>query len=99
MCWYCGCHTIVVRHDAPILSYADALLRELDIVAGCLPARAAVGHLHWGGGSPTILEPHVFERRSVMPMSPGSSEERRVGTERVSPWSMRWGTVYYNKKK
>src|SRR3546814_10215731 len=33
MCWYCGCHTIVVRHDAPILSYADALMREIDMVA------------------------------------------------------------------
>lgn len=64
MCWYCGCHTTIVQHDEPILSYVEALEREIDLVADRLPEPMAVGHLHWGGGTPTILSPDAFQ--SVM---------------------------------
>lgn len=62
LCWYCGCHTKIVAHDAPITAYLDALEREIDLVAAALPRRMAVGHLHWGGGTPTIMAPEAFLR-------------------------------------
>lgn len=57
LCWFCGCHTKITRQYAPIRQYLDALIREIDAVAACVPRGARVTHVHWGGGSPTILEP------------------------------------------
>lgn len=57
MCWYCGCNTSVARRDAPVALYAARLAREIRLVAAQLPARMPVAHLHWGGGTPTLLRP------------------------------------------
>jgi oxygen-independent coproporphyrinogen-3 oxidase len=57
MCWFCGCWTKIVKRYEPIRSYLDALHGEIRLVAGKLPARMTVGHLHFGGGSPTMLAP------------------------------------------
>jgi oxygen-independent coproporphyrinogen-3 oxidase len=58
MCWYCGCHTTVTRRHAPVSRYAATLAREIELVASAIPGKSTVGHLHWGGGSPTLLEPY-----------------------------------------
>jgi oxygen-independent coproporphyrinogen-3 oxidase len=45
-----------VRQAAPVEAYAAALVREIDLVAaraGC----TRVSHMHWGGGTPSILGP------------------------------------------
>ena len=55
LCWFCGCHTKIVRRYRPVADYLDLLLREIDMVAGRLGGGRPVSHLHWGGGSPTIL--------------------------------------------
>lgn len=55
MCWYCGCHTTVVRHEDPIWTYLAALSTELRTVAGLLPEGPVVRHMHFGGGTPTLL--------------------------------------------
>jgi len=55
LCLYCGCNTGVVRHEAPRRAYAAMLQRELRLVAACIGRRAEVGHVHWGGGTPTTL--------------------------------------------
>jgi oxygen-independent coproporphyrinogen-3 oxidase len=57
MCWYCGCHTTVTRRRAPVSRNAATLAREIDLVARAIGGKLAVGHLHWGGGSPTLLAP------------------------------------------
>ncbi len=62
MCWFCGCHTKITRQYAPVADYMDALWREVDLVGEALPARMAVRHVHFGGGSPTILTPEDFVR-------------------------------------
>lgn len=62
MCWSCGCHTKITRQYAPVADYMDALWREADMVADALPTRMAVRHIHFGGGSPTILTPDDFVR-------------------------------------
>jgi oxygen-independent coproporphyrinogen-3 oxidase len=55
LCWFCGCHTRITRQYAPIATYLGALEHEIAAVARRVPAGARVSHLHWGGGSPTIL--------------------------------------------
>jgi oxygen-independent coproporphyrinogen-3 oxidase len=56
MCWFCGCYTKVVKRYEPVQQYLETLLQEIDVVADALPARFKVRHLHWGGGSPTMLK-------------------------------------------
>jgi oxygen-independent coproporphyrinogen-3 oxidase len=57
MCWYCGCHTTITKHDAPILDYLTVLRREIETVTERIGRRLAVGHIHLGGGTPTIMRP------------------------------------------
>jgi oxygen-independent coproporphyrinogen-3 oxidase len=60
MCWYCGCNTTVARRDEPIAVYASALRCEIDLVARHIDRRLAVDHVHFGGGTPTIMTPESF---------------------------------------
>jgi oxygen-independent coproporphyrinogen-3 oxidase len=62
LCWFCGCHTKIVRRHAPVAAYLDVLLREIELVAGALPGRLPVCHLHLGGGTPTMLASADMER-------------------------------------
>jgi len=60
MCWYCGCHTTVARRDEPIAVYEAALRCEVDLVAQQISRRIQVEHIHFGGGTPTIMAPQSF---------------------------------------
>lgn len=60
MCWFCGCQTKITRKYHVISSYLETLLTEVDLVAVQLPQRTRVQHIHFGGGSPTILLPEDF---------------------------------------
>ena len=62
LCWYCGCNMKLAKKDAPVAQYAQTLNREIDLLAGHLPDRMAITHLHWGGGTPTALVPDDLER-------------------------------------
>lgn len=55
MCWYCGCHTTITRHDKPIADYIGVLSREIELVASRIGHRLRVRHIHFGGGTPTIM--------------------------------------------
>ncbi|MGI6852415.1 oxygen-independent coproporphyrinogen III oxidase [Mesorhizobium sp. 1B3] len=57
LCWFCACNTKQVRQYAPLLRYLEALHSEIETVATVLDGRARVGAVHYGGGSPTMLEP------------------------------------------
>jgi len=54
LCLYCGCHTKAVRREEPLEAYADRLTREIALVAARV-GRRRVLHLHWGGGTPSVL--------------------------------------------
>lgn len=60
MCWYCGCHTSVTRRDEPIVTYAAALRTETQLVAETIGQRVPISHVHFGGGTPTIMSPELF---------------------------------------
>jgi oxygen-independent coproporphyrinogen-3 oxidase len=55
LCWFCGCTTKITRQYQPVASYLEALNAEIATIARALPHGAIVRHIHWGGGSPTIL--------------------------------------------
>ncbi len=56
LCWFCGCHTTVVNSYSPVRGYCDWLRKEIELVASALRKRRRVCHIHWGGGSPTLLQ-------------------------------------------
>jgi len=62
LCWYCGCHTRVAIDDRPIDYYLATLEAEIDLVADRLGEGRPVVHIHWGGGTPTIVGPRAFAR-------------------------------------
>jgi len=60
MCWYCGCNTMVAKRDEPIAVYQSALACEVEMVSRQIGRRLAVGHIHFGGGTPTIMAPEAL---------------------------------------
>ncbi len=62
LCWYCGCNMKLATRYAPVSAYVESLLAEIELVSSHLPGRMRVSHLHWGGGTPTALEPDDLER-------------------------------------
>jgi oxygen-independent coproporphyrinogen-3 oxidase len=60
MCWYCGCHTQIARRDGLIADYMTTLRREVELVGGKIGRRIKVEHIHFGGGTPTIMAPEAF---------------------------------------
>lgn len=55
LCLYCGCHTKVVDHEAPIRDYMKLVQQEILLVAKALGRRQKVSHLHFGGGTPNFV--------------------------------------------
>lgn len=62
LCWFCGCHTKITRQYAPVAAYMGSVRQEIAAVAAAAPAGPKVSHMHWGGGSPTILAPDDMHR-------------------------------------
>lgn len=60
MCWYCGCHTQIVRRDELVAGYQRTLRSEIALVAETIGRRIKVEHIHFGGGTPTIMAPEAF---------------------------------------
>ena len=61
ICNYCGCHTKAVRRAGPLDDYTETLLAEIALLAARTPARR-VTHIHWGGGTPSLLGPDRLKR-------------------------------------
>lgn len=55
LCWYCGCNTKATRKYAPVTEYLGVLAREIKTVGAIVGKDKLVTHMHWGGGSPSIL--------------------------------------------
>ncbi|MEP3275086.1 MAG: oxygen-independent coproporphyrinogen III oxidase [Stappiaceae bacterium] len=55
MCHYCGCNTKASKKDAPILDYSRTLIDEIELVGSRLGRKQSVSHIHWGGGTPSLL--------------------------------------------
>lgn len=61
MCWFCGCHTRATAHYGAVRDYLDLLDLEIDQVTKVWPTAMRVDHIHFGGGSPTILSSADFD--------------------------------------
>jgi oxygen-independent coproporphyrinogen III oxidase len=54
LCLYCGCQTKAIRQRDRIDLYADCLATEIAMISAAATGHR-VTHLHWGGGTPSIL--------------------------------------------
>jgi len=61
LCYFCGCNMLITRNRDRINDYIKYLQKEIDIVrAYILPDRKVAQH-HWGGGTPTYLNPDEID--------------------------------------
>lgn len=60
LCWFCACRTQGTQTDNPVIAYVDVLKAELDLLAARLPEGVTLSRLHWGGGTPTLLNPDLM---------------------------------------
>ena len=75
LCWFCACRTQGTQSDAPVAAYVDTLKAELALLRQRLPEGVTLSRLHWGGGTPTLLQPAMMEELAeaifaVAPMGP-----------------------------
>jgi oxygen-independent coproporphyrinogen-3 oxidase len=56
-CSFCGCMVIITKKREVAARYLEYLTREIGMLAGELGDRRRVVQYHWGGGTPTYLEP------------------------------------------
>lgn len=57
LCYFCGCNMIVTHNRDRIRRYLDYLKKEIDRLRGLIAADRKTTQLHWGGGTPTHLNP------------------------------------------
>lgn len=55
LCAYCGCHTKATHREEPVRAFADVLMAEIDLVGRLIGRPLPVSHIHWGGGTPSML--------------------------------------------
>src|SRR5664279_5550145 len=60
LCHYCGCNTKATLRDEPIEAYAQRRVEEIALVASHA-GRRKVTHIHWGGGTPSILDADLLK--------------------------------------
>ena len=75
LCWFCACRTQGTSTLSPVATYVETLKQELLILKSTLPKGVRLSRLHWGGGTPTLLDPGMMEELAgaifdVAPMAP-----------------------------
>lgn len=66
LCWYCGCTKVITRHQGAADTYLDYLEKELELAVQQLHKDSVVRQIHFGGGTPTFLDPDQLERLGKM---------------------------------
>ncbi|MCX7645376.1 MAG: oxygen-independent coproporphyrinogen III oxidase [Rhodobacteraceae bacterium] len=56
LCWFCACRTQGTASGEPVGAYVETLKAEIALVADALPGGVEVSRLHWGGGTPTLMD-------------------------------------------
>lgn len=57
LCYFCGCNMIITRNRDRIKEYNSYVKKEIDLLRQYLLPDRLVSQHHWGGGTPTHLNP------------------------------------------
>jgi oxygen-independent coproporphyrinogen-3 oxidase len=55
LCWFCGCNKVISDNDQKATDYLDHVKTEVEQVRSQLGDREKVTQMHWGGGTPSLL--------------------------------------------
>jgi oxygen-independent coproporphyrinogen-3 oxidase len=77
LCWFCACRTQGTSSDAPVAAYVQVLKEELALLKRHLAPGIGLSRLHWGGGTPTLLNAEMIAGLTaaifdVVPLAPGA---------------------------
>jgi oxygen-independent coproporphyrinogen-3 oxidase len=61
LCWFCACRTQGTSSDEPVRAYVETLKAEIALLKARLPRGVHLSRLHWGGGTPTLLQPDMIK--------------------------------------
>jgi oxygen-independent coproporphyrinogen III oxidase len=82
LCYFCGCNMIITRNRDRVKEYTRYLKKEIDLVRGYLLPERKVAQLHWGGGTPTHLDPdEINDLASYIKNSFNITDESENGCE------------------
>src|SRR5579872_272693 len=56
ICLYCACNTKMAVREDVVSRYRRALETEIGLVADLIKEVPRIARLHWGGGTPSILQ-------------------------------------------
>src|SRR5262245_2763102 len=59
LCLYCGCNVVIKKDHSAADAYVQNLIEEMDLVE--FAHQRVVPQMHWGGGTPTFLEPRQIK--------------------------------------
>ncbi len=76
LCWFCACRTQGTQKMDTVRAYLDTLLEEIRQLGTMLPEGVTLSRLHWGGGTPTLLDAGMIRTLSqaicaVAPLAQG----------------------------
>lgn len=57
LCYFCGCNMVITRNRDRVKEYVKYLKKEIDLLRSYILTDRKVTQLHWGGGTPTHLNP------------------------------------------
>jgi oxygen-independent coproporphyrinogen III oxidase len=57
LCYFCGCNMLITHDRNRITEYNEYIKKEIDLIVPFISSRRIVRQLHWGGGSPSYLQP------------------------------------------
>ncbi len=57
LCYFCGCNMLITHSRERIAEYLQYLKNEMELSAPYFNKNRKVGQLHWGGGTPSYLDP------------------------------------------
>jgi oxygen-independent coproporphyrinogen III oxidase len=61
LCLFCACNVVIQKDKQIAVPYLDSLKREIAHVSGFVSREREVVQFHWGGGTPTYLNPAQLE--------------------------------------
>lgn len=57
LCYFCGCNMMVTHDREKIRQYNEYLKKEIDLLRPLVSSERKMTQMHWGGGTPSYLQP------------------------------------------
>ena len=82
-CYFCGCNVIFTSKEEKKVRYIEYLKKELKILAKYLNTNRTVTQMHFGGGTPTFLDPEQLKEvtTAIRETFPNFSDDAEVSCE------------------